>query len=78
MAWQRAIVEIEGKRYYDDTRLQEYRNIKNFMDTIRYDELGNQKVKLLQGRIDLQGKLLKRLPHYENGKQGEDYDDKCV
>lgn len=59
MAWQLAIVEIEGKRYYDDTRLQEYRHTNNFMDTIRYDELGNRKVSLIPERMDLQGKLLK-------------------
>lgn len=53
MAWQLSVVEIEGKMYYDDTRLREYRSINNFMDSISYNELGTRKVNLIKERTDL-------------------------
>ena len=53
MVWQLPIVEIEGKKYFDDARLQEYRNVKDFMDRILYHDLADRKVTLLQPRVDL-------------------------
>jgi hypothetical protein len=47
------IVEIEGKKYYDDTRLKEYRNVKDFMDSIPYRDLGTRAVRVVQKRTDL-------------------------
>lgn len=67
MAWQLAIVEIDGKKYYDDTRLREYRNVDNFMDSIQYSELGTRNVKLIQERTDLLEK--KRIRQQPGGKR---------
>lgn len=51
--WQLAVVEIEGKRYYDNARLGEYRNVENYMDAILYSELGNRAVKVIQEMTDI-------------------------
>jgi hypothetical protein len=67
MAWQLAIVEIDGKKYYDDTRLREYRNVERFTDAIPYSEIGSRKVKLLQERTDLLEK--KRVRQRPGGKR---------
>ncbi len=67
MAWQLAIVEIDGKKYYDDVRLREYRNVDNFMDSIQYSELGTRKVKPIHERTDLLDK--KRVRQRPGGKR---------
>lgn len=53
MVMQLAIVEIDGKRYFDDERLREYRNIDDHTDSIRYGEIGNRAVKVIQERTDI-------------------------
>ncbi len=53
MATRLAIVEIDGKKYFDDCRLKEYRHVKDIMDSIPYDQLGDRKVKLVTERMDL-------------------------
>ena len=48
MTSQLAIVKIDKKQYYQDDRLQEYREVKNNVNRIPFDGLGNRKVELVQ------------------------------
>ncbi len=59
MARQLAIVEIEGEKFYDDERLREYRHVEKIMHVIRYDELGERKVKVLEEARELLSKKIK-------------------
>lgn len=52
MARQLAIVEIEGEKFFDDERLQEYRHVDK-MHVIEYGEIGDRKVKVLQEAKEL-------------------------
>jgi len=61
MAVQLSIVEIDGKFYYQDDRLREYRQTTDFMNKIRFDEIGDREVKLVQARKEL-------LPKNKNDK----------
>jgi hypothetical protein len=61
MAWELAIVEIDGKRYYDDTRLKEYREIVDWRLSIKYSDVSNRSVKIIKERVDdLQKKRLRQ------------------
>ena len=60
MARQLAIVEIEGEKFFDDERLQEYRHVDKPMHFIPYNEIGDRKVKFLQEAREL-------LPKKRNG-----------
>ena len=43
MATQLAIVKIDGKLYYEDLRLREYRAVTDFLGRIAFDDLGERK-----------------------------------
>ena len=53
MATQLAIVKIDGKHYFQDDRLQEYRQTTNPHERIRFDELGERKVDLVEEKKTL-------------------------
>ena len=61
MATQLAILKINNKQYYQDDRLQEYREVKNYMNRIPFDEIGDRKVKPVQPKKDLTTKKNNRL-----------------
>lgn len=48
-----AIVQIGDKKYYEDIRLLEYRNVDDFSDRILFSEVGSRKIKRLENRIEL-------------------------
>jgi hypothetical protein len=52
MARQLAIVEIEGEKFFDDERLQEYRHVDK-MHVIEYSAIGDRKVKVVQEAQEL-------------------------
>lgn len=41
-------VKIDGKIYYKDDRLQEYRQVTNPHNRISYDEIGERKVEPIE------------------------------
>jgi hypothetical protein len=53
MATQLAIVKIDGKYYYQDDRLREYRETTNFMNRIKFDEIGERIVEPVQAKQEL-------------------------
>ncbi len=59
MATQLAIVKIDGKHYYQDDRLREYRETSNPNSRISFDELGDREPELVQEKKEL-GKQIKR------------------
>jgi hypothetical protein len=59
MATQLAIVKIDGKHYYQDDRLREYRETTNPHNSISFNELGDREPELVQEKKEL-GKQIKR------------------
>ncbi len=53
MATQLPIVKIEGKFYFQDDRLQEYRQTTNPHNRISYDELGDREVEEVEKKKEL-------------------------
>lgn len=47
-----AIVQIGHKKYYEDIRLLEYRNVDDFSERILFSDLGSRRVKRLENRIE--------------------------
>lgn len=56
MTTQLSIVEIEGKRYFDDTRLKEYRQVDNPHERVPYEAIGDRKVKVITEQKELLSK----------------------
>ena len=63
-----AIVEIEGKKYYDDIRMQEYRHVDDFSDKIKYADIGDRKVKVIQERKEWPEKKVRDRNERRRGK----------
>lgn len=47
-----AIVEIAGKQYYEDVRLEEYRNVNDFSDRLFFRDVDPATVKQIAARIE--------------------------
>lgn len=54
-------VKIEGKVYYQDDRLQEYRQVTNPHSRIKFDEIGERKAEPVEVKKDLTQKHKRRL-----------------
>jgi hypothetical protein len=61
MATQLAIVKIDGKHYYQDDRLREYRLTTNPHERISFDELGERVVEEVEPRRELKQNFKRRL-----------------
>lgn len=48
MVTQLSIVKIDGKHYYQDDRLREYRSTANPNDKIPFEDLGDREVEQVQ------------------------------
>ena len=48
MANQLAKVKIEGKVYYNDERLREYRQVTNPHSRIKFEDIGDRKVEPIE------------------------------
>jgi hypothetical protein len=53
---QLAKVKIEGKVYYQDDRLREYRQVTNPHQRIRFDDIGDRKIELIEAKKQLSNK----------------------
>lgn len=56
MVNQLAKVKIDGKVYFQDDRLQEYRQVTNPHSRIRFDEIGERKVEPVETKKSLTNK----------------------
>ena len=53
MVNQLAKVKIDGKVYYQDDRLQEYRQITNPHERIKFEDIGQRKVESVETKKSL-------------------------
>lgn len=56
MVNQLAKVKIDGKVYFQDDRLREYRQVTNPHSRIRFDEIGERKVEPVETKKSLTNK----------------------
>ncbi len=61
MVSQLPIVKIDGKHYYQDDRLREYRETTNPHNRIAFDDIGERIVEPVQTKKDLTKKQRSRL-----------------
>ncbi len=61
MVNQLPIVKIDGKHYYQDERLREYRETTNPSNRIKFDDLGERKVEAVQSKKEMTQKFKRKL-----------------
>jgi hypothetical protein len=59
MVRQLPVVLIEGQKYFCDERLKEYRQVENPYSRIRFNEIGERRVTLVENEILLKSKKQK-------------------